>query len=312
MKMLMIKRLLNINLHLFDGEGGGGSPAASGEGTLGANADMQTASTGKKQGEKVVYGKQPEPAPKGDQSATDQNANNTLDPEARKAEFEKYISENKDLFTDRVQGVIDKRFKETKILEKQLGDTKPILEVLMSKYNIQNGDVNALAKAIETDDAYWEELADKEGLTVEQYKHKQKLEVENRQLRQQTNDIDAQRRSQQIYNNWLQQEPIVQQKYPDFNLEKESENQTFVEMISRGVDLKAAYEVIHMDEIMNGVAKQVENNVANTIRANGQRPAENGTSSQSGVIVKNDVSKLTKADRAEIAKQAQRGIPIKF
>jgi hypothetical protein len=71
-------------------------------------------------------------------------------------------------------------------------------------------------------------------------------------------------------------------------------------------------EVIHMDEIMSGVAKKVESTVAETIRANGHRPAENGTSSQSGVVYKNDVSALTREDRAEIARRAARGEKIGF
>lgn len=313
--MIKMKRLLNINLRLFEGEGGG-SAAPGGEGPQGANADVSgQASPGKKpKGEKaVVYGKQPDAAKVGDQLATDPNLNKALDPEARKAEFEKLVKgDYKDLFTETVQGIIDKRFKETKTVEKQLNDSKPILDVLMNKYGIQNGDLNSLTKAIEADDAYWEELADKEGLTVEQYKQKQKLIQENSFLKRQQNDIDAQKKTDEILNGWRTEEEQVKQKYSDFSLDTEITNPQFKDMISRGVGLKAAYEVIHMDEIMNGVAKKAESNVANTIRANGQRPAENGTSSQSGVVVKSDVSKLSRADREEIARQVQRGQSISF
>jgi hypothetical protein len=315
--MIRMKKLLRINLRLFDGAASGGSPApaAGSEGTPGAPAENKPASLGKKQGEKVVYGKQPEPAEKIDQPAIDQKPDNAPKPEDRKVEFEKLIKGDfKDLFAETVQGIIDKRFKETKILEKQTNESKPILDVLMNKYGIQNGDLNALQKAIEDDDAYWEELADKEGLTVEQYKHKQKLESENRQLREATQNLNKQTQINEIYNGWLTEEQAIKDsgKYPDFNLKTECQNKEFVDMISRGIPLKQAYEVIHMEEIMSGVAKKVESNVAETIRANGKRPAENGTSSQSGVIYKNDVSALSKEDRAEIARRAGRGEKIVF
>ena len=47
--------------------------------------------------------------------------------------------------------------------------------------------------------------------------------------------------------------------------------------------------------------------------AEGQgRPQENGTLQSGGMIVKNDVSKLTREDRAEIARRAMRGEKIQF
>lgn len=306
--MFKIKSLLEMNLHLFDGEGGG---PAGGEAAPAAQADPVPASVGKKRtGEKsVMYGVQDAP------TGTDQTGQPATDAQPasidRKGEFEKLVmGDYKDLFQEKVQGIIDKRFKETKTLEKQLGDTKPILDVLMNKYGVE--DVTGLQKAIEADDAYWEELADKEGLTVDQYKLKQRLESENAMLRQQQQQVEAQKRTQEIYQGWLQQSESIKAVYPDFNLDAEVANPQFIEMISRGVDLKAAYEVLHMNDILGNVAKKVESNVANTIRANGQRPSENGTSSSSGVIVKSDVSKLSRADREEVARRVARGETIKF
>ena len=87
-------------------------------------------------------------------------------------------------------------------------------------------------------------------------------------------------------------------------------------MLKAGVPVKLAYEVRHMDEIKAGVAqntaKQTEKQVVESIRAKGSRPSENGTSSQSGFTVKDDVSKWSKKDRAEIAKRVARGETIKL
>lgn len=306
------ERLLKINLRLFEGEGG---PAAGGD--AGATAEQGTASLGKKQkGEKVVYGVTDDPAPTEPAAKEPPVAEGTqpnTDPEARKAEFERMMHEYKDLFTEKTQEIINKRFKETKTLEKQLGDTKPILDTLMAKYGITDGDVTKLTQAIEADDAYWEELADKEGLTVEQYKMKQRLEAENAKLRQMQESIAAQQKTQQIYSQWMQEAEQIKGQYPDFNLETELANPDFVRLIGSGqIDLRTAYEVLHINDIKTGVAKQAQANVANTIRATGQRPSENGTASQSGVIVKSDVSKLSRQDREEVARRVARGEKIKF
>ena len=53
-------------------------------------------------------------------------------------------------------------------------------------------------------------------------------------------------------------------------------------------------------------------NTVAKIKNKSSRPAENGTSSSSSAIVKSDVSNLTKADRAEIARRAAKGEIISF
>ena len=63
---------------------------------------------------------------------------------------------------------------------------------------------------------------------------------------------------------------------------------------------------------MQFTAKQVEQKLTNKIVANGARPTENGMTSQSASLTKSDVSQLTKADRAEIARRVARGEKIRF
>ena len=87
-------------------------------------------------------------------------------------------------------------------------------------------------------------------------------------------------------------------------------------MHREGVPIQHAYEVVHMDQIKAGVAamqaKATEKQVVDGIRAKGARPQENGTTSQGAFIVKDDVSKLSKRDRAEIIRRAARGEHIEF
>ena len=100
--------------------------------------------------------------------------------------------------------------------------------------------------------------------------------------------------------------------YPDFDLKTEALNKNFIDLLSRGIEMRTAYEVTHLSDIKNKVAQTTQNAVTKTIQATGQRPSENGVSAQSGLVVKSNVKQLTKADRAEIARRVQRGEQIMF
>ena len=67
-----------------------------------------------------------------------------------------------------------------------------------------------------------------------------------------------------------------------------------------------------MDDFLSKATAQVEKTVTDNIRARGARPQENGAAPKSAVVVKDDVSKLTPADRAEIARRAAMGETITF
>jgi hypothetical protein len=87
-------------------------------------------------------------------------------------------------------------------------------------------------------------------------------------------------------------------------------------LLKSGVPVQHAYEVVHINEIKQNnavhVAKQTSKATADNIRARGNRPKENAGSATPGVQYKSDVSKLTKKDRAEIAKRVARGETISF
>ena len=132
---------------------------------------------------------------------------------------------------------------------------------------------------------------------------------------------EQQKAAQQSYVNqkmvqWNAEAAELQKTYPGFSLEAESQNQNFLNMLKAGVPMEHAYRVLHYDELMSGtvnkVAGDMQKAVTDHIRARGQRPAENGSFQSSPFTVKDDVSKLSKADRAEIAKRVARGERISF
>jgi hypothetical protein len=188
--------------------------------------------------------------------------------------------------------------------------------MLSSKYGVSDGDIEKLAMTIQEDDSFYEEEAGQKGLTVEQLKNFKRMERENASLRKTTEEIERRQNADRVYSEWMQQSEAVKGMYPAFDLNAEIQNPEFLKLLRSGVHVKAAYQAVHMDEIMGGAmqytAQKVREQTVNDIKARANRPAENGISSQAGVVVKNDVSRLTAADRREIARRAQHGEQIKF
>ena len=300
-----------LNLQLFAEGGGDGGTGA--EGTTGVSA---TAAVSQNKGVKsnpladVVYGKQAEettPAAEVVETPT----------EDRNAKFEALIKgEFKDLFDQRMQDTVQKRLKSTKETVDKYNELAPTLEALAKKYGVDASDIKALNKAIEDDDSYYEQEALEKGITVEQLKEIRKMEKENSELKRQMEEQNRKENANKLYAQWMEQADKAKQVYPSFDLRAEMQNPKFVDLLRSNIDVRTAYEVIHKDDIIAGAmqftAKTVEQKLTNKIIANGARPSENGNSSQGASVTKSDVSTLTKADRAEIARRVARGEKISF
>jgi hypothetical protein len=299
------KLYTKLNLHLFEGE----APAAA-----------ESTGAVPEKSEKVQYGKPAEPAAAKDEAPKKKESETVVTTdtaEARKAEFERLIrSEYKDLFDQRVQSIIDQRFKQTKTFESQLKTLTPMLEMLAQKYGVNSTDVEALTKAIMEDDSYYEEEAMKKGLTVEQLKAMKKLERENAEFRKTVEEIERRQNAERLYQQWQQQAEALKVKFPNFDLQAECSDpetgERFLGLLKNGIDIETAFRVIHQDEIMSGAmqytAQQVQQKVVNDIRARGMRPPENGVSgSGTAIATKTDPSKFTKKDREDISRRVLRG-----
>lgn len=298
-----------INLQLFADGGDTGASGATGE--TGAAAVPQTKGVKTNPLADVKYGIQDDPV----QGANAQPP--TVDKPDRNAEFEKLIKgEYKDLYDARVQDTIQKRLKATRETVEKYEALSPTLDMLAKKYNVDPNDVKALTSAIEEDDSYYEQEAMEKGITVQQLKEIRKMEKENAELKRQMQEQNAKENASRLYASWMEQAEQAKSVYPTFDLRAEMQNPRFIDLLRSNVDVRTAYEVLHKDEIipaaMQFTAKAVEQKLTNKIIANGSRPAENGTNSQSATVVKSDVSQLSKADRQEIIRRVQRGEKIRF
>lgn len=233
------------------------------------------------------------------------------------AEFEEAIKgKYKDLFAKRTQGIIDKRFKETKNLEAQVKSNAEINALLGAKYGIDPSDVAALAQAVNDDDSYIEEAAYENNMTVEQYR----TYLEGEKAKQELEEMKRQERREQLTTFFNTQAENVKTKFNDNDFDfwdEYNNNRQFQTMINSGVDVETAYKVLNMEKITATVAedatKKAKQAIANDIRANGVRPTEGGIKSNQAPINSSlNIRGLTDKQMEDYIEQARHGKVITF
>ncbi len=222
-----------------------------------------------------------------------------------KSEYEKKIKEN-----------LSRRFKETDSLKRRLGEAEKIAQLLADKYGLTNTDIDEIKKAVDADDGYIKQEAEKRGMSVDDLKYMKKLESENARLKRASFENERNTQMKNKMRALYSESEQTAKEYPDFDLNRESENPKFVALLKSGVDVKTAYEVVHHNDIMsklvNDTARETQKRTAESMRSVKSRPVENGSNDLSAAILKSDVSKLTPEQRAEIAKRVARGENITF
>ena len=303
-----------LNLQLF-AEGGDGGTGA--EGSMAVNGGFANSDKGVKNNslEHVKYGIQEEDSVQTTDAQT--STTDTTDTVDRAAEFKKLIKgEYKDLYDASVQDTVQKRLKGTKEQVARLETLTPLLELLGNKYGVDFNDADALLKAAEEDNSYFEDEALERGITVEELKRIRKMERENADLKRWREEQENRERGARLYQKWLEQAEETKKFYPDFDLETEMQNEDFRRLLQSNIGVKAAFQALHMEDIipqaMQYAAKTAEKKVTDKVRANGARPTENGISSQSASVVKTNVSQFTNADMDEIIRRVRNGEKIKL
>ena len=308
--------LFPMNLQLF-AEGGAPSGDGGGEGTGVTAQAAAVQSKGVKSNPlaNVVYGKQKESAPAAEvQKEAETTETPTVD---RNAEFEAMIKgDYKDAFDKRVQDIVQKRLKGAKETEDRLTAMNPLMDMLSARYGVQADDTAGLIKALEADDDFLEKAATEHDMDVKQYRKMLTLERDNARLKAQNEEQVKREQMNKQYAIWEQQAEQAKTLYPNLDLNVESQNPQFRQLLFAGIDVGTAYMAIHKDDVMAGAmqhtAKTIEEKYAKKVAAGNSRPAENGTSGQSAVVVKSDPSKWTRADREEVRRRAARGERIEL
>ena len=245
-----------------------------------------------------------------DKSGTDPEAHRKAFGELMRGEYNREFGE---MIVQATQKAYDS------ILNEQ-GPVGRILNALGQKYGTAPGDYEALAAAVEggvvKDDAYYEDMAMKKGISVQLAKEMDALESENAKHRAAEQQRAEAAKMEAIQQEWDAAAERIRAEDPGFDIKTALADPDFAQMLKLGVKMEDAYKARYFDDIMarrtTQTAKTVEKGVEARIRQRGARPAENGTNPGGAAVLKTDVSKLTPQQCEELERRAMRGQIITF
>lgn len=116
---------------------------------------------------------------------------------------------------------------------------------------------------------------------------------------------------------WSREADELTAQCPDFDLGAALNDDRFCALLRAGIDVRTAWFALHAQALLETAClragRSAEQRVSEHIRARGLRPAENGLGSGgAGIVVRPDVSRMSRADRAELAARAERGERVKL
>lgn len=317
-----------FDLQLF-AEGGDGAAAAGGDGAAPAAAEKAASAPAQSKGREAAAAEVDEMLSPAEEPDAEEDAaegeeqdgaadKSDTDPEAhRKAFGELMRGEYNREFGEMIVQATQKAY--DSILNEQ-GPVGRILNALGQKYGTTPGDYEALAAAVEggvvKDDAYYEDMAMKKGISVQLAKEMDALESENAKHRAAEQQRAEAAKMEAIQQEWDAAVERIRAEDPDFDIKTALADPDFAQMLKLGVKMEDAYKARYFDDIMARktaeTAKKTESGVVERIRQRGARPSENGTNPGGAAVLKTDVSKLTPAQCEELERRAMRGQIITF
>ena len=116
-----------------------------------------------------------------------------------------------------------------------------------------------------------------------------------------------------LHNQWAREEAEMRRGDPKFSLKEALKNPAMRRMMRMpGMRMQEAYHAAFYDKLMEGTARTVEQGVINRVRERGARPAENGIHSQGAMTTAPDVSRMSRAQREAIEREALHGARIRL
>ena len=318
-----------VDLQLFAEGGGDGAAAAGGDGAAPAAEEKAASAPAQGKGREAAAAEVDEMLSPAEEPGAEEDAaegekqdgaadKSGADPEAhRKAFGELMRGEYNREFGEMIVQATQKAY--DSILNEQ-GPVGRILNALGQKYGTAPGDYEALAAAVEggvvKDDAYYEDMAMKKGISVQLAKEMDALESENAKHRAAEQQRAEAAKMEAIQQEWDAAAERIRAEDPGFDIKTALADPDFAQMLKLGVKMEDAYKARYFDDIMarrtTQTAKTVEKGVEARIRQRGARPAENGTNPGGAAVLKTDVSKLTPQQCEELERRAMRGQIITF
>lgn len=317
-----------MKLQLF-AEGGDGAAAAGGDGAAPAAAEKAASAPAQSKGREAAAAEVDEMLSPAEESDAEEDAAEGEEQDGAADKSGTDPEEHRKAFGELMRGEYNREFGEMivqatqkaydSILNEQ-GPVGRILNALGQKYGTAPGDYEALAAAVEggvvKDDAYYEDMAMKKGISVQLAKEMDALESENAKHRAAEQQRAEAAKMEAIQQEWDAAVERIRAEDPDFDIKTALADPDFAQMLKLGVKMEDAYKARYFDDIMARktaeTAKKTESGVVERIRQRGARPSENGTNPVGAAVLKTDVSKLTPAQCEELERRAMRGQIITF
>ena len=220
-------------------------------------------------------------------------------------------------YNKRMRETVQSRLRSAKGAQEALEKLSPALEVLARNYHldINNLDYDALAKAVNDDDTYYERKAMEMGVGIAQAKEMDKAERDQqRQQRQQAITLEQQRIENHI-RSLEQQGEALKEVFPSFDLRQELQNPAFARMThpNVGISVEDAYYAVHRKDIqaasMQATARKTAEKLSNAIQSGSRRPQESGAGATASVARFNYAT-ATRQEREALKARIRRGEKI--
>lgn len=323
-----MKEIKRLNLQLFAGEGTSGTGEGGGQATSGENATVaaeqrlrelgvpedkirkrasKVASNMPTQTAKTETVEQKTEETK-EQSAPAETPTEETQGTPARMSWDEIMKDPE--YNKKMQEIVKSRLKSDKNAEENLAKLAPTLELLARKYNLDpsNIDYDALNKAVNDDDGYYEDKALEMGVSVETAK---KIDMQERDTAREKAQAERTLQEQKIQQHLIkleQQGEAMKKVFPNFDLRTELQNPAFARMTSPnvGISVEDAYYAVHRNEIqtaaMQVTAQKTAQKISNAIQAGSRRPDESGTSSQGPSVSTFDYSKASREQREAFKK----------
>lgn len=304
----MPELLRHFNLQMFaeGGDGGdGGSPASSegaGEVSIPDSIPARARETYKKAVERTRGNAQTpkQTEPQSTESTASEEAKTHV-PYSELIKSDEYRAEHEEW----TKKTINERLKKYKGQEEQLNRSNSLLALVGNKYGLDSASesfMDDIAKAIEQDDSYYEKYAMEHDVTPSVAREIVTLERKVSEQNAREEEARKQEEQRQRAQALLESAERTKQKFPNFDLNAEMQNEQFRRILAAtNGDTTAAYRTIHWDDVVPQMVQagqqQAVQMTANSVKANKSRPVEAALSNTApSVQISKDYSKMNLAE----------------
>lgn len=172
-------------------------------------------------------------------------------------------------------------------------------------------DAQELARRVEADDYYIEQMADRNGLTSRQQRQLIAERFTREDEHQELERYRQENAEREFFTQLVRDSEPVRAVYPDFDVREELKNPQFLNLVKYGVPMQQVYEMMHHAELLekaqSAAAGQARTQTAAAIASGSRRVAENGTGSAAPATQKVDPSNFSDEQMAKIRAAVARG-----